>query len=94
MKKLQILTATAGVLFALSGSSFATTRTHHSAAGNAAYARGLTSDRSGPYYYGPRGTDAYAAAPRVQNSDALTYSYGAQQNLPYPDRPYGDPDRW
>ena len=40
-------------------------------------------DRSGAYNYGPR------VSPGQQN---LLPNYG--HNLPYPDRPYGDPDSW
>jgi hypothetical protein len=68
-----------------------------------AYASGAATDRSGAYYFGPGavggvGPATYGAGP--VRSEALTpaqhnydrYNYG--QNLPYPDRPYGDPDRW
>jgi hypothetical protein len=84
MKKLQILTAATGILLALAGPTLAAQRVHR---GVDAYA----SDRS---YYGPQAGQAYGA-------QALTpaqhqYSRGAYQgqNLPYPDRPYGDPDSW
>ena len=93
MKKLHVLTAAAAVLLALTGPSFAAKRSHSSAA-SAAYARDLTTDRSGAYYYGPRaGFESYGAAPQTWSAPgAAGYSYG--QNLPYPDRPYGDPDNW
>lgn len=71
-----------------------------------AYASGAVTDRSGAYYFGPgsRGYNAYASGGSYSagpvRSQALTpaqhnynrYNYG--QNLPYPDRPYGDPDSW
>jgi len=56
-----------------------------------AYASGAVTDRSGAYYYGPRGTvrsEALTPAQHYYNR----YNYG--HNLPYPDRPYGDPDSW
>jgi hypothetical protein len=92
MRKLQLLTAAAAVLLALTGPSLAAKRTHQDPAAYSANA----ADRSGAYYYGPRpGYEAYGAAPGVQgwgNPGYSGYSYG--QNLPYPDRPYGDPDSW
>jgi hypothetical protein len=93
MRKLQLLTAVAGVLLALTGPSLAAKRIHNSAAD--AYARDLGADRSGAYYYGPvRGGNSYAASPGAQGFGGPGYSYGTQQNLPYPDRPYGAPDGW
>ena len=65
-----------------------------------AYASG-TADRSGAYYFGPRaGEQAYGRAyegearvqPQYDNDGQIQYNRG--QNLPYPDRPYGDPDSW
>jgi len=92
MKKLHLLTATAGILLALAAPTFAATRTHRAVD---AYASG-TVDRSGAYYYGPQGGAARAQAPRtpVQVQRDLAPSYGPGVNLPYPDRPYGDPDSW
>jgi hypothetical protein len=90
MKKLQLLTAAAAVLLALSGPSFAAKRTHQTTAADPAYS---SADRSGAYYYGPRaGYEAYGAVPSAQGVGGGSPSYG--QNLPYPDRPYGDPDSW
>lgn len=88
MKKLQLLTAAAAVLLALSGPTFAAKRTHH----NTDTYR--SSDRSGAYNYGPRaGYQAYGAAPAAQSWGSPGYVYHGG-NLPYPDRPYGDPDSW
>ena len=87
MKTLTVLTAAAGILLAVSGPSLAAKRTHQ---GYNAYASGAASaDRSGAYYFGPRG-GAQAQTPEQHNY--LAPNYG--RNLPYPDRPYGDPDRW
>jgi hypothetical protein len=89
MKKLQTLTVAAGILLALAGTSVAAQRVHRA---YDAYASGA--DRSGAYYYGPQGEQAYGA--QVQTPAQYQYNsapnYG--QNLPYPDRPYGAPDRW
>lgn len=106
MRKLQLLTAAAAVLFALSGPSLAAKRGHASAGAYSAYA----ADRSGAYYYGPNsgyqafGPDVYTWAPRGYESYGAQVSTPAQhaysrapyygQNLPYPDRSYGDPGRW
>ena len=65
-----------------------------------AYASG---DRSGAYYFGPGAVRSEVPATFSTGpvrSEALTpaqhnydrYNYG--RNLPYPDRPYGDPDSW
>lgn len=94
MKTLQILTAAAGILLAVSGPSLAATK-HHRAVD--AYASGATTDRSGAYNYGPNafyGNDARAQAP-VSGWTRDGYAPNAAgQNLPYRDRPYGDPDSW
>ena len=57
-----------------------------------AYASGaVTTDRSGAYYYGPQGAqNAQDRAPVVETPS--TYNRG--QNLPFADRPHGDPDTW
>lgn len=89
MKALQILTAAAGILLVANGPSLAASRTHR---GLDAFASGTVNvDRSGAYYYGPVG-GTRTRTPQVQYDRAPTYSTG--HNLPYPDRPYGDPDRW
>jgi hypothetical protein len=102
MKKLLMLTAAAGLIFALAEPTLAAQRTHRALD---AYASGAV-DRSGAYDYGPvNGRAAYDYAPTISgpvfNSQAETpaehiYSttpYGGP-NLPYADRPYGAPDRW
>ena len=102
MKKLLMLTAAAGLIFALAEPTLAAQRTHRALD---AYASGAV-DRSGAYNYGPvDGRAAYDYAPPASgpvfdgqaNTPAQhTYSntpYGGP-NLPYPDRPYGDPDSW
>ena len=93
MRKLHMLTAAAGILVALSGPSFAAKRTHQTSDANSAYARASTADRSGAYYYGPRGGESYSVSPGSQGFGGAGYN-SQQGNLPYPDRPYGDPDSW
>jgi hypothetical protein len=94
MKKLQMLTATAGIILALAGPSLAASRTHQAAD---AYASGdVSADRSGAYNYGPVGGERVRAPVQQQyqyGSSGYTGGY-AGQNLPYADRPYGDPDSW
>jgi hypothetical protein len=90
MKKLQLLTAIAGVLLALAGPSLAAQRSQQAFD---AYASGaVTTDRSGAYYYGPRDAQGRTVAPPAFQSEQTQYNRG--QNLPYPDRPYGAPDTW
>jgi hypothetical protein len=86
MKKIHLLTATAGILLALAGPTLAAQRTH---GGYDSYAS--TSDRSGAYNYGPNG-QSYVTQDRAFAQPQAQYSRG--NNLPYADRPYGDPDRW
>jgi hypothetical protein len=89
MKKLHALTASAGILLVLAGPALAAQRTHRA---YDAYASGaVNADRSGAYNYGPqRGQSSY----RAQDRDFVQPQYNRGQNLPYPDRPYGDPDSW
>lgn len=96
MKKLQILTAAAGILLALAGPSLAAQRVTR---GVDAYASATGSDWSGPYYYGPEDTQCRplntplrSAAPQYERGQSVPYAGG--QNLPYADRPYGAPDSW
>jgi hypothetical protein len=96
MKTLTTLAAGAAVLLTLVGPTLAASRVHR---GMDAYASG-TADRSGAYYFGPRGGQAdgqsYEGVARVQpqydDDGKIQYNHGP--NLPYPDRPYGDPDSW
>jgi hypothetical protein len=89
MRKLQIFATAAALLVVASAPSLAASRTHRAAD---AYASGaVTTDRSGAYYYGPQEAQgrALTAPSRVAPSQ-----YDRGQNLPYADRPYGDPDGW
>jgi hypothetical protein len=89
MTTLKVLTAAAGILLAVSGPSLAAKRVQHN--GYNAYASGaVNADRSGAYNYGPIGGSREALTPAQHNYNPVTPS----GNLPYPDRPYGDPDRW
>jgi len=88
MKKIHLLTSVAAILLALAGPSLAASRTHR---GADAYASGaVNADRSGAYYYGPSGAEARTPA-QARDSRAQD---GWGQNLPYSDRPYGDPNGW
>ena len=91
MRKLQIFATAAALLVVASAPSLAASRTHRAAD---AYASGaVTTDRSGAYYYGPQDAQgrALAAPSQVEPSQS---QYGRGQNLPFSDRPYGDPDSW
>jgi hypothetical protein len=87
MKTLSILTAAAGIVLAISGPSLAASRTHKqhqlpSTEAYSSYARDNSFSRqySDPYSFAPGGTSAYP--------------FGPGRNLPYNDRPYGNPDNW
>ena len=88
-----MLTAAAGILLAITGPSLAAQRSQRA---SDAYASG-TADRSGAYYYGPQDSRAYQSGPsyygQSSNDDGKTHPNNGR-NLPYPDRPYGDPDSW
>jgi len=89
---LRVLISAASVLLAFAAPSAAATRAHQNPAGYGAYASG--GDRSGAYYYGPR--ESYGHAETVVPNRAAPSQPQVQrgQNLPYADRPYGDPDSW
>jgi hypothetical protein len=93
MKKLQMLTAAAGILLALAGPSLAAQRVTR---GADAYATATGSDWSGPYYYGPQDAQGRALNEPVRSApmQSAAPQYGRGQNLPYADRPYGAPDGW
>jgi hypothetical protein len=93
MKTIQMLTATGAILLALAGPSLAAQRAHR---GVDAYASGaVTTDRSGAYNYGPSGARAQGRVFVQEPQFGNQYNqYDRGQNLPYPDRPYGAPDRW
>jgi len=89
MRKIHILATAATLLVAASAPSLAASRTHRALD---AYASGaVTTDRSGAYYYGPQDRQGRAAVAPYQDVQPL---YNRGQNLPYADRPYGDPDSW
>ena len=94
MRKIHILATAAALLVATSAPSLAASRTHRALD---AYASGaVTTDRSGAYYYGPRDAQGRAGdnIDNVQERAFVQLQYSRGQNLPYPDRPYGDPDSW
>lgn len=85
-----MLTAAGSILLALAGPTLAAQRAHR---GVDAFASG-TVDRSGSYYYGPQDAQGRATLAPVPYDPAPAVQYNRGQNLPYPDRPWGDPDRW
>lgn len=85
MKKLSIvLLAGIATLVAVTEPSLAAQRKHRAFD---AYARGGVTESVGPQYSGQIRSEALTPAQH-------TYMPGNGPNLPYPDRAYGDPDRW
>ena len=93
MKTFTTLAAGAAVLLALAGPSLAAPRSHTNYSdvntvktygdqdlGNPPYRAGMGSYARGQNYYDN------------QENSGRPYNYRAGQNLPYSDRPYGDPD--
>jgi hypothetical protein len=92
MKTLHIMATAATLLVAASAPTLAAQRVDR---GSDAYASSV--DRSGAYYYGPRDAQSRTfVAPRQATPEQFNREsqYNRGQNLPYPDRPYGDPDSW
>jgi hypothetical protein len=92
MNKLHIMATAATLLVAASAPTLAAQRVHRGFDANAS-----ASDRSGAYYYGPRDAQSGAfVAPQAATPEQFNrgQQYNRGQNLPYPDRPYGDPDSW
>jgi len=86
MKKLSIvLLAGIAALVAVTEPSLAAQRKHRAFD---AYARGDVTERVGPQYSGQLRNEALTPAQHIYMPN------NAGPNLPYPDRPYGDPDRW
>lgn len=87
--KFAIFLTTAGLLLAIVEPSFAATRRHHRPAD--AYASAVTHERAighpSDRSFGWNGTRFPAAGTAAE-------PLGPGRNLPYPDRPYGDPDGW
>jgi hypothetical protein len=91
MKTLKVLTAAAGILLAVSAPTLSASAKERVHRGYNAYASdAVSTDRSGAYNYGPVGGAKPVLTPLQHNYNAVSPS----GNLPYPDRPYGDPDRW
>lgn len=94
MKKIHIFATAAALLVAASAPSFAASRTHSAMD---AYASGaVTTDRSGAYYYGPQDAQGRAGN-NIGNGQEWGFvqpQNSRSQNLPYPDRPYGAPDKF
>ena len=80
MTKLHFAAATAAILVAMSGPSFAAKKPQKQA--SPAYSRAQSNASDARMFSGAYGS--YASQP----------VNGRTGNLPYPDRPYGDPGRW
>lgn len=84
MTRLLGMAIATGLLVAISGTSSGARQSRH-LSGTHAHAsvkedHGVVSYPSRVPAYDPRGTSAYPFGPGI--------------NFPYPDRPYGDPDKW
>ena len=92
MRKIHIFATAAALLVVASAPSLAASRTHRALD---AYASGaVTTDRSGAYYYGPQDAQGRARRDDAVAGPSRQPQYNRGQNLPYADRPYGDPDSW
>jgi hypothetical protein len=80
MKTIHLLATAAALTVALVGSAYAAPR-HHETQPNSTFS--TSSDPS----------DAYGAYAGDGRGNGFYRSYRPGQNLPYPDRPYGAPDR-
>ncbi len=80
MKTIHLVTTAAALSIALAGPANAAPR-HHESQPNSTF--------SAPADAG----DAYGAYADDGRGNRSTWSYRPGQNLPYPDRPYGAPDR-
>jgi len=91
MKKLHMMTATAGLLIALAGPSLAASQTHASDYGNNVNSVRTYGDRddNNPPSGRNLGYEAYA-----RGNLERPYQYAPLQDLPYAGRPYGDPNGW
>ena len=97
MRTLQILTAAAGIVLAISGPSLAASRTQATSGYNDVNTVRTYGDLdpSNPPYARTSGFNAYGSASSERAYRAPSQSQAApSQNLPYPDRPYGAPDGW
>jgi hypothetical protein len=90
--KISILLATAGLLLAAIEPGLAATHRHHAADASASHA--MAHQRTAPYSSdGAFGWHWNGGQfPSAQGTAAEPLGPG--HNLPYPDRPYGDPDGW
>ncbi len=87
MTRFQSGATAVGLLLAMSGPTFATHQTHHkwgTHRGAVKKSPGIVTHPSGSYWVPPfdyrRGTSSWP--------------FGPGYNLPYPNRPYGDPGHW
>ena len=91
MKTLSTLAAGAAVLLTLAGPTLAASRSHADTSDVNTVKTYGDQDLNNPPYRS--GFNSYARHSNWQDNTGHPYqSYGPGQNLPYPDRPYGDPD--
>jgi hypothetical protein len=91
IRKLSIvLLAGIATLVTVTEPALAAQRKHRVHRAYDAYASGSATERSRSAYFGPA-RSSQALTPGQRNYD-LYFNKG--RNLPYPDRPYGDPDSW
>ena len=91
MKTLTTLAAGAAVLLALASPTLAASRQRADSDVNTVKTYG-DQDLNNPPYRSGFNTDARSPSTWQDNTGHPYQSYGPGQNLPYPDRPYGDPD--
>ena len=98
MRTLQILTAAAGIVLAISGPTLPASRTQATSGYNDVNTVRTCGDLdpSNPPYARNSGFNAYGSAnlERTFRDAPSRNQYAPSQKLPYPDRPYGDPDSW
>ena len=92
MRKLHMLTTAAAALLAITGSSLAAHRTlekshTHAKSSVESQSRAAKSSGSIKTWYG-------VTLPPYSPTGTSDYPWGPGFNLPYPDRPYGNPDHW
>lgn len=91
MKTLTTLAAGAAVLFTLASPTLAASRSHADYSGGNTVKTYGDQDLNNPP--NRSGLGSYAGGQNTyQDNSGHSYHYGPGQNLPYPDRPYGDPD--
>jgi hypothetical protein len=92
MKTLSTLTAGVAVLLTLAGPTLAASRSHADASDVNSVKTYGDQDINNPPYRSGYGSYARSHSTWQDNTGHPYQYYALGQNLPYPDRPYGDPD--